>query len=141
MVDSPGLHAEQGGVKFIWEWLLATMFPSLLPLILQGALDVSADKDKDYFISKKEKQLGCKFQEVVFQCPTCACFFFTSGHSGREIKWLYLQSSVHTTVSGCFVVLQQLSSGAQTIKHKQAQSCKRNLGIDSKMIGTSLPFV
>ena len=42
------------------------MFPALIPLILQGALDVSAEKDKAYFTEKIEKMLGCKFSEASF---------------------------------------------------------------------------
>ena len=69
------LCAEQAGVNFIYEWLLASVFPALIRLILQGALDVSAEKDKQYFIEKMEKLLGCKFSEASFEfcCPIDAC--------------------------------------------------------------------
>ncbi len=38
--------------------------PTLLPLLAQGSLDVSADKDKDFFISKIEKLTSMKFNQV-----------------------------------------------------------------------------
>ncbi len=38
--------------------------PTLLPLLAQGSLDVSADKDKDFFINKIEKLTSMKLNEV-----------------------------------------------------------------------------
>jgi len=38
--------------------------PTLLLLLAQGSLDVSADKDKDFFINKIGKLTGMKLNEV-----------------------------------------------------------------------------
>lgn len=38
--------------------------PTLLPLLAQGSLDVSADKDKDFFINKIGKLTSMKLNEV-----------------------------------------------------------------------------
>jgi hypothetical protein len=42
----------------------SSVTPTLLPLLAQGSLDVSADKDKDFSSNKIEKLTGMKLTEV-----------------------------------------------------------------------------
>jgi len=42
----------------------SSVTPTLLPILAQGSLDVSADKDKDFFINKIGKLTSMKLNEV-----------------------------------------------------------------------------
>ncbi|DBB11268.1 TPA: hypothetical protein ACH3X3_006705 [Trebouxia sp. C0006] len=43
----------------------SSVTPTLLPILAQGSLDVSADKDKDFFSNKIEKLTSMKFTEYA----------------------------------------------------------------------------
>lgn len=55
----PGLHAiatannkndaEKAAINFVVHWMENSVNPTLLPLLAQGSLDVSADKDKSIY--------------------------------------------------------------------------------------------
>lgn len=56
--------AEKAGILFACHWLTDQVYPSLTPLLYPGALTVSHDMDKEYFVKKIESITGEKFEEV-----------------------------------------------------------------------------
>lgn len=54
----------------------SSVTPTLLPILAQGSLDVSADKDKDFFSNKIEKLTSMKFTEVCHLISTRCGFKF-----------------------------------------------------------------